>query len=127
MNLFYLQQNEQRSHEYPVRGLVAIPTELRTSQRIDIDYGFLSFGSNSCKLKEQRLFKQDCEGTHRKLNKRVQQKGLRIPPPLGHNRVCAAPPFHLRMGTDPFPERVIFGIQKDGKFQKRSDPKFNIP
>jgi hypothetical protein len=31
------------------------------------------------------------------------------------------------MGTDPFPEHAIFGIQKDGKFQKLGNAKFSIP
>jgi hypothetical protein len=68
---------------------------------------------------EQRLFEQDCEGTHRTRNKGVQGKVLRIPAPT------AAPLFHLRVGTESFPERVIFGIQKDGKFQKLGNPKLN--
>jgi hypothetical protein len=70
---------------------------------------------------EQRLFEQDSEGTHRTRNKLVQRNVLRIPAPT------AAPLFHLRVATDPFPERVIFGIQKDGKFQKLGNPKLNIP
>ena len=69
---------------------------------------------------EQRLFEQDCEGTHHTRNKRVQRKVLRIPAPT------AAPLFHLRVGTDPFPECVIFGFRKVGKFQKLGNPKFNI-
>jgi hypothetical protein len=70
---------------------------------------------------EQRLFEQACEGTHGTSNKRVQREVLRIP------AATAAPPFHLRAGTDPFPKRVIFGIQKDGIFQKLGNPKLNIP
>jgi hypothetical protein len=70
---------------------------------------------------EQRLFEQDCEGTRHTRNERVQRKVLRIPAPT------AAPPFFLRVETDPFPERVIFGIQKDGKFQRLGNPKLHIP
>jgi hypothetical protein len=70
---------------------------------------------------EQRLFEQDCEGTHRTRNKRVQRKVLRIPAPT------AVPLFHLRVGTNPFPVCVIYGIRKDRKFQKLGNPKLNIP
>ena len=80
-----------------------------------------SFDSKPYKLMEQRLFEQDCEGTHRTCNKGVHRKVLRTPAPT------AAPLFRLRVWTDPFPERVIFGIQKDGKFQKLGNPKLNIP
>jgi hypothetical protein len=33
----------------------------------------------------------------------------------------------LRSGTDPFPEHVILGISKDGKFQKLVNAELNIP
>jgi hypothetical protein len=70
---------------------------------------------------EQRLFEQDCEITHRTCNQIVQRKIMRIRVPT------AARLFHLRVGTDPFPERVIFGIEKDRKLQKLDNPKLNIP
>lgn len=96
-----LPQKEPCLHEYPVRSLVTIRTELHGSQRTEswghIDHGLLLFGSKPCKLTEQRLFEQDCESTHRTSSKHVQRKVVRIPAPT------AAPLFHFRVGTNPFP------------------------
>jgi len=50
---------------------------------------------------EQRLFEQDSESTHRTRNQTVQRKVMRTRAPT------AARLFHLRVGKDPFPERVI--------------------
>jgi len=55
-----LLQYEPCLHEYSVRTLITILTELRGAQRTGslshIDYGFLFFGSKPCKLMKQRLF-----------------------------------------------------------------------